>query len=631
MSRLILKILLGFFIIVLLSVTAIAIALPYLVSTDAIRVRLAQELSTWTGYNVQLRKAPHLTLFPTPRASLSGVTLTPMLNDASPLMEAECIEVNLSLFDALLGRVSFSETRIIRPHFVMEEPIKTVAEFFNTMSQSQGSFGLAVREAQNLVDNDPNHPDIKKLLNQPFGKITVQDGDVLYRKIVGGMAEKITGLNATLEWPESNRAASFQANARWRGQLTELRLDAAQALLLLAGGTSDVRASLNSVRGGVTFSGKATMKDNFYLDGQIWARSPGWDKTMDWLGESQILGQSIKAPVVWESGFVAQPGRAQFNDVLFNLGEDSARGALDVDYQQEKPSLTGSLAFESLDLNKLVMIFFPDDEGGDNLDLSLLDQVSVDVRVSAPKAMVGAVDMNNIAASIQIKNGNGIFDLGNASAFDGSLQSNIQINRQGENVAIEGRVSGAGIDIDLLAKAMKATSFIHAKTGLILTFNAPFSRWSAVENNITGHITLNMLQGSLDGYYFNDPSTLFKEKDGDETLTLARAENVETQFDRWDIEADFAKDTLNLDKSLMRFGEWTLVSQGTISRQRKEKVHNNYDVQLSSMLAKTHYSENFCPDTLCLKESLQRPFRFLIKGHLLDNEKQSSKDDAVNE
>ena len=413
---------------------AIFLLLPLVVSTDAIRIRLAQDLSAWTGYNVQLREAPHLDLFPYPKASLSGVTLTPMNDEAAPLMEAERIEVDLSLFDALLGHISFSQTRIINPHFVMEEPVKTVADFFDTLSRSQGSFGSAVREAREIVGKNPDHPDTTRLLNQPFGRIVIENGELLYRESLGGMAEKITALNAVLEWPESTRAASFRANAIWHGQATDLRIDAMQALILLSGGTSDLRASLNSLSGGITFEGKGRLSDNYIFDGRLSARSPGWNKTLDWLGYHQLLGQGLKAPLVWESDFSAQPGHMQFNNVIFSFDKDNARGALATGYQDDLPLVSGSLAFDRLNLDTLIATFFPDEEKNEFLDLSVLDRIGLDIRMSAPEAKLGNVTLNNLAAAIQIRNGKGIFDLGNANAFGGAIQSNIQISRDNDKI-----------------------------------------------------------------------------------------------------------------------------------------------------------------------------------------------------
>ncbi|MBB5073472.1 uncharacterized protein involved in outer membrane biogenesis [Bartonella callosciuri] len=61
-------------------------------STDAIRICLAQDLSAWTSYNVQLHDPPRLNLFPYPKAYLSGITFTSKENNIVPLMKAESIE-----------------------------------------------------------------------------------------------------------------------------------------------------------------------------------------------------------------------------------------------------------------------------------------------------------------------------------------------------------------------------------------------------------------------------------------------------------------------------------------------------------------------------------------------------------
>ncbi|EJF75342.1 hypothetical protein MEC_00818 [Bartonella alsatica IBS 382] len=77
--------------------------------------------------------------------------------------------------------------------------------------------------------------------------------------------------------------ARFRANARWRGELTKLSIDADQALLLLAGGKSQIKASLNSVRGGITFVGQGRLSEYYIFDGKVSMRSPGWNQTLSWI------------------------------------------------------------------------------------------------------------------------------------------------------------------------------------------------------------------------------------------------------------------------------------------------------------------------------------------------------------
>lgn len=608
---------------------AIFLLLPLVVSTDAIRIRLAQDLSAWTGYNVQLREAPHLDLFPYPKASLSGVTLTPMNDEAAPLMEAERIEVDLSLFDALLGHISFSQTRIINPHFVMEEPVKTVADFFDTLSRSQGSLGSAVREAREIVEKNPDHPDTTRLLNQPFGRIVIENGELLYRKSLGGMAEKITALNAVVEWPESTRAASFRANALWHGQATDLRIDAMQALILLSGGTSDLRASLNSLSGGITFEGKGRLSDNYIFDGRLSARSPGWNKTLDWLGYHQLLGQGLKAPLVWESDFSAQPGHMQFNNIIFSFDKDNARGALATGYQDDLPLVSGSLAFDRLNLDTLIATFFPDEEKNEFLDLSVLDRIGLDIRMSAPEAKLGNVTLNNLAAAIQIRNGKGIFDLGNANAFGGAIQSNIQISRENDKAGIEGRISGNSLDLQSIAQAFERPFPVIAKTGFILTMHAPFTRWPDVLSKMQGHLTLNMSSGTLKGY---DIHSIRRAISSDDKTHIEKSDNVSTGFDRWDIESTITDENLLIDKSSMSIGNWRLLAKGKADLQNDGVKKKGYQIKLHSVLEKVPRSDASCQDVTCVANSLVKPLNFLLSGNdFPDNGIDLIKDDEIDE
>ncbi|WP_297322064.1 AsmA family protein [uncultured Bartonella sp.] len=600
---------------------AIFLLLPALVSTDAIRIRLAQDLSAWTGYNVQLREAPRLDLFPYPRASLSGVTLTPMNDESAPLMDATRIEVDLSFFDALLGHISFSQTRIINPHFVMEEPIKTVADFFDTISRSQGSFGSAVREAREIVNKNPDRPDTTRLLNQPFGRIIIENGELLYRKSLGGMAEKITALNAVLEWPESTRVASLRANARWHGEATDLRIDAMQALLLLSGGTSELRASVNSLRGGITFEGKGRLSQNYLFSGRLFARSPGWNQTMDWLGYHQVLGQGLKAPVVWESDFSAQPGHMQLDNIFFKLGNDSARGALAANYQDDIPIIAGSLAFDKLNLDTLVATFFPDEEKNEYLDLSVLDRIGLDIRMSAPEAKLDNIGLNNLAAAIQIRNGRGIFDLGNANVFGGAIQSNIQISRDNERATIEGRFSGSSLDVQSIVRSFRHPCFVDAKTGFILTMHAPFSRWSEVVSRMAGKLTLNMSSGRLNGYDINGMRKILSESPQTDIaqFDIAQSDTASTDFDRWDIDAKITDENLIINKSAMYMGNWLLLTQGkadleTENTDNKNTDNKGYLVHFDSVLQKVPRSDSICQDVACVKNSLLQPIAFSTTG-----------------
>ncbi|WP_273754823.1 AsmA family protein [Bartonella sp. MM73XJBT.G] len=606
----IIKFLSGIFIIIIFLFGVGILVLPYLVSTDAIRVRLAQELSTWTGYNVQLRDPPRLNLFPYPKALLSGVTLTAKMDHVVPLMEAESIEVDLSLIDLLRGHISFSETRIVRPQFVMEKPVKTIADFFDRFSRSQGALGLAIRKAREILKQKPDHPEeIEHLLKQPFGRVVIENGALVYQDSLSEVAEKITGLNATLDWSESTQEIRLRADARWRGEFTKLSIDAAQALSLLAGGKSQIKASLNSVRGGITFTGQAQLSEYYIFDGKVSMRSPGWNQTVSWFGRNQIWGHKLKIPIVWESHFLAQPKNIQMNNVTFSIGTANARGALEVEFQDYVPIIMGSLAFDNLDFNLLGSVFSPVNKNNLLLNREIFDRIGVDIRLSASQAKIENILLTDLAATIQIKNGYGIFDLGHANIWGGSVQSNIEVTPAGEKIRIGGNISGSSIDTREALEALGLMPFVQSKTNFTATIQTLAGSWMEVFTKMQGGLTLKMSSGRLLGYDLNELQTKLSSK---QQFLLKNNDSISTSFDHWDIQTNFLEGMMKVTESLMCTADFSLSIQGAVTIAFAQGQQN--ELILQAQLRKNHRSETLCKDVQCLAKSLVWPFTFSLRS-----------------
>ncbi|PIT70383.1 AsmA family protein [Bartonella tribocorum] len=603
------KFLSGIFITIIFLFGVGILVLPYLVSTDMIRVRLAQELSAWTGYNVQLRDPPRLNLFPYPKAFLSGVTLTSKRDNAAPLMEAESITVDLSVVDLFRGRISFSETRIVRPQFVMEKPVKTMADFFDRFSCSQGALGLAIQKAREILKHNPEHLEIEHLLKQPFGRVVIESGSLVYHDSLSGVAEKITGLNATLDWPESTEEVRFRADARWRGEFTKLSIDASQALLLLAGGKSQIKASLNSVRGGITFTGQARLSEYYIFDGKVSMRSPGWNQTLSWVGGKQFRGHRFQIPIVWESQFLARPMHIQMNNITFTMGKANARGALELDFQDNVPNIMGSLAFDNLDFNLLGSIFFSVKRKKSFFDMVLFDRIGLDIRLSAPQAKVGNISLTNLATAIQIRDGHGIFDLGHANIWDGSVQSNIEITSTGEKIRIGGNISGSSIDTQKALETLGFIPFVQSKTNFTATVQTFTDSWIEVFTKMQGGLTLKMSAGRLLGYDLNELQTRLAKN---EQFILTNNASLSTSFDQWDIQASFSEGMMKVTESLMRTADLSLSIQGTIATAIAQEKQNALILQ--AQLRKNHRSETLCKDVQCLANSLAWPFAFSLSS-----------------
>lgn len=443
--------------------------LPFLVSTDAIRLRLAHNLSSLTGYNVQLREPPQVSVFPGFHAVLPDVLLTDNSQSGAALMRAEKIIVHMSLPDALRGRARFSETRLIRPHFIVSAPLKAPA-LFAALAHSEGNFGSAVRATQNRLREAENPAGGKPAnaaaadFRQPFGHIFIEDGRLSYAAPAQPDAE-IRNINAEIDWPQGSAAATVSATGLWHSVPANFSADADNALLLLSGGKSRLRVSLNSVQGGVTFTGAAQFGSAFRADGRLAARSPGLERSLSWLGLRLPLNVKAALPFAWESRLKADAAHAELSDIALAAGDAAAggngRGALEITAESGLPHIGGSLAFENLTINLPAAALFAADTAPEsknrNVDMPMFNLFGLDIRISSDKAVVNGIPVDSPAASIQIGKSGLIFDIGAMRIFDGAAQSSLRLQSKNDRIiGIESRFSSTGTDLSALQKAFAA-------------------------------------------------------------------------------------------------------------------------------------------------------------------------------
>lgn len=608
---------------ILLSAAAFVIALPWFLSTDAIRIRLAQDLSTWTGYSVQLRQPPQISFFPRPKAVLAGVSLRSSSEHSALLMQADHVEFDLSLLAVLRGQVSISETRIIAPKFTLNEPVKNVNDALQTLAGSQGALGVAIRETQASIKEKPQNPDLKHLSGQPFGRIIVEDGIIDYSCAEGGARETISQVHATLDWLALGRKASLVISGMWHGEKTELRLDADQALLLFSHATSPIYFSLNSLRGGVTFNGQAKFDNRFFLDGQLSGRSPGWDQTLKWLGLDHSLSIGIKEPVVWESSLNAIPERIELNNVDFSLGADSARGALEINWLGDTPMITGSLAFQTLNLNTLLAAYFPDEKDDNALDLEGLEYFNFDVRLSAPQAQFASLTFMNMAAAVQIRNGRAILDLGNVNAFGGMLQSNVQVFNDKGTARVEARIAGSGVESADILKALHYPPVFAAKSNFTLTLQAPFTRWSKLASHMQGSFSLESTNGRFAGYDFSAFETRFMQEN---PVILPKKEDHFSAFNRLVAKGTVSDASAFIKDGLMIKDDQKLTFSGLVPLEGKNRMESfvdlvsnhafdAHDIVFNISQVPLNSSTTVCADVECLQNSLMPPQLFFLSGN----------------
>ncbi|MFT4359834.1 AsmA family protein, partial [Bartonella bacilliformis] len=280
---------------------------------------------------------------------------------------------------------------------------------------------------------------------------------------------------------------------------------------------------------------------------------------------------------------------------------------LEFNFQNSVPIITGSLAFDDLDLSVLGSTLLSVEEKNKFFDTTIFDRIGLDVRLSALRAKVDNVELTNLAAAIQLKNGRGVFDLGNANLFGGSIQSNIQMIPNDKKVRIKGRTSGTSIDTKAVSDALGFFPFVQAKTDFIMTTQMLVGRWSEILTKMQGQLTLNMSAGRLIGY---DLDNLQKQLLKNDQFLLVNDNGISTAFDRLDIKAKFASDAMTMLTLSMYTTNWNLfIQRPTTLSVTKGKQNKQI---LRAELQSNNRSETVCKDIRCLTNSLVWPFTFSL-------------------
>jgi AsmA protein len=534
-------------------------ALPYFASTQIVRDRIAIEMSAWSGYRVELGDAPDIEVWPF-RAILKNVTLSGWSDPRhEPVIVVERVEIELSALAALSGNVVFSTARLIRPTLRVA-PVGR--KLYLPQSPGGGRIARSIEIARALVKADPAKPNVAALPDTPFGKVEFSDGRVTVQR--GGKdVEIVTGLAGNVNWPALNRAGSLTASGIWRGESVALNLALPNPLILFAGGTAPMTVSLKSAPATLSFDGAANLSNDTYFTGPASFSSPSLRRMLEWSTEDATPGPAIGSVAI--SGNIAGNGqRIKFEDAEIKIDGNPGMGVLEVGLADRVPSISGTLAFETLDLPSFLAAFSPLDPEKANvadIDNGFADRLNLDLRLSAAKATAGSITLANLASTAQIKPDLTAFDISDATAFGGTLQAGIRIDRKADGNMVEVRLLASDIDGAALAATPVGRLIPAARGKISIILKGPGASWSELFERCDGSIAAHFGQGRIPD--FNIKAFLERMKKGG-FFPLAEVTKGALPVAGVEVKATISKGVARIDKAEARTDAYLITLGGIV-------------------------------------------------------------------
>ncbi len=498
------------FVLLLALGVGLVLALPWIASTQIVRDRIAYELSAWSGYRVQLGAAPQIRVWPSFSAHLSNVALYEWGNqNGRPVLEAERAAVDLSALAALRGNVVFSR-------LALEHPLLRLTHVMPVFDlpplPGGGRMSRAIDTARQVIGANAAEPDLTQLPNDPFGQVTFNDGRIAV--VEDGQDQIIlSGLTGQIGWPALNRPATLTANGIWRSEALRIEMSSAQPLLLLAGGTSPMKVALDAAPLNASFEGTANFSINSHIDGQLNFETPSLRRALEWSWTDIAAGQTIGAAKV-TGRITGSAARLRIDNAILDLAGNSGTGVLSLNVNGEIPTIGGSIAFEQLNLGSFLAVFTPQiNQAGDATD-PLIDedaarQLNLDLRLSAERAQLAGLTLNEFAATAQLKDGAAAFDISDASAFGGTIQAGIRIDPSSADNAVELRLLASEVDVGAMALQTGDKRFVPQTRGnLSAILRGRGNDWNSVIATSEGTLSANLGAGDVVGI---DPNAFLRQ------------------------------------------------------------------------------------------------------------------------
>ncbi|WP_312798414.1 AsmA-like C-terminal region-containing protein, partial [Tianweitania sp.] len=286
-------------------------------------------------------------------------------------------------------------------------------------------------------------------------------------------------------------------------------------LIHLAGGTTELRAALRSLPVTASFDGTAGLSAEALVTGTLQLSTPSASRAASWL-QVELASDMAPGALEFSGQLSGSAERLKFTSASLILDGNTGIGGFDVSFEDEVPAISGTLAFDVLDLPTMLGVFSPllPQMQTEAIDPSAyINRMKLDLRLSASTARAGPVSLSEIAATAQVRPGLAVLDISDSTAFGGTLQAGIRASRQPGSEVVDLRLLASDFDGAAAGDALGLQALLPASRGtLSLTLKGTGETWERVLESADGTFSAGFARGTLRS--FNLDQFLARLNDG---------------------------------------------------------------------------------------------------------------------
>ena len=422
------------------------------------------------GPDITLSSAPEVHLLPWPRVVMTGVRLH---TAEMPDIDIPVLEATQNVVSLLTGRVAFSRLRLVGPRMSVDA---------------------------DALAAGTHRPSLGLLAHGLPGQVVVESGVLTLRSHHAALDGVVTGVDAVIEGLDRNGSAVLNGSGLWRGTRLDLsaRVEPFFDFVLGRDTTGSVKLRSPLLTASVDGQLHAGIRGGF--EGQVSASMPSLPNLLRASGASGGLG-TVAERVSFSGTGLANADAVTFSDAHVALDDTAFEGSLAWQPNDGRWAWTGTFATDTLDLTRgLAALPQLRDRSGRwsdatwTIDPALLGDV--DLRISASRALLGPITIEDAAFSALCRNGRIEAGFSEARSLDGLIRGRAVAAVTGRDVDLRIDLSMSQMDLDPLAEAVGTRGISGSASGHLVA-EARGSSPRALVESLGGHGQISVRNGSL--------------------------------------------------------------------------------------------------------------------------------------
>ncbi|MCQ1855574.1 AsmA family protein [Neorhizobium galegae] len=503
---------------------------PFLISSTVVRESMERAVAEWTGHDVTIEGTPDIRFWPEPRITLREITIRKQAEGGERVLgRVSRLSASFDLLQALLGRPEFKDFRLTNPEIYVLREADGRLDWAN-----DGLLSRAVRDAR----PDGSSQALATGDDARMGDVRISNGIFEISDVASGRITRFQSINGTLDWPWLSRGLELKADAYLNGQALTLDMSSTQPLLLLSGKSGNISGTMASALFHGQFRGVANLAAHAFLSGDAELTVPDLSTAMRWAGLNFAGVERLKSFSL-NTRLVTNEDILRLDNLSLGLNDAKATGILDLVLPPDRPArLTGTLAFDRMDLSAALAAIAPRAMGDTSRGNSHLAGLELDLRLSAQQATLGPFQLSEAAVSIMNVGEQSRIDIADSDFETGRLTGRIATVKGGTAGAVALRLAIQDADFGNIVKELGLAGPLPAARGsldLALDVDRPLEpeAW----RNAKGTLRFRTDRGSLSGVNLAGVRQLAAQKP---YFPLSDAGSGSLEFDHIDISANLA-------------------------------------------------------------------------------------------